>query len=103
MPVEPVELEACGQEGGVTSPSFYYFTLLFFYIGACNSPDKLLTNLNIYPTIPRIHTRVLLSIPKVRNMVLKFRPKKSSCIFISTSSWVRGAGGGKGGAVWLKG
>ena len=30
MPVEPVELEACGQEGGVTSPSFYYFTLLFF-------------------------------------------------------------------------
>ena len=43
MPVEPVELEACGQEGGVTFPSFYYFTLLFFYIGACNSPDKLLT------------------------------------------------------------
>ena len=42
MPVEPVELEACRQEGGVTSPIFYYFTL-FFYIGACNSPDKLLT------------------------------------------------------------
>ena len=30
MPVEPVELEAFGQEGGVTSPSFYYFSLLFF-------------------------------------------------------------------------
>ena len=43
MPVEPVELEACGQEGVVTSPSFYHFSLLFFYIGACNSPDKLLT------------------------------------------------------------
>lgn len=31
------------RRGGVTSPSFYHFTLLFFYIGACNSPDKLLT------------------------------------------------------------
>ena len=30
MPMEPVELEACGQEGGGTYPSFYYFTLLFF-------------------------------------------------------------------------
>ena len=95
MPVEPVELEACRQEGGVTSPIFYYFTL-FFYIGACNSPDKLLNHIYIYPTIPRIRTRVLLSIRKVRNMVLKFRPKKSSCIFISTSSWVWGAGGGWG-------
>lgn len=32
-------------------------------------------------------------------MVLKFRPKKSSCIFISTSSWVWGAGGGGGSRV----
>ena len=31
MPVEPVELEACGQEWGFTSPSFYYFTLFFLY------------------------------------------------------------------------
>lgn len=80
MLVEPVELGSCEQEGEGSSPSFCYFILLFFYIGACNSPDKLLT-IYIYPTIPRIRTRILLSIPNVRNMVLKFRPNKSSCIF----------------------
>lgn len=43
MLVEPVELGSCEQEGEGSSPSFCYFILLFFYIGACNSPDKLLT------------------------------------------------------------
>ena len=42
MPVEPVELEACGPEGGGTYPSFYYF-ILYFFIGTCNYLDKLLT------------------------------------------------------------
>ena len=94
MPVEPVELEACGQEGGVTSPSFYYFTLLFFYIGACNSPVKLLT---IYiPNNPKNSYRSFTFYTQSLKL-LKFRPKKSSCIFISTSSWVRGAGGRVGG------
>ena len=100
MPVEPVELEACRQERRVTSPSFYYFTLLFFYIGACNSPDKLLT---IYTTNNPKNSYRSFTFYTQSQKLLKFEPKKSSCIFISTSSWVRGTGGGWGGVVWLKG
>lgn len=93
MPVEPVELEACRQERRVTSPSFYYFTLLFFYIGACNSPDKLLT---IYTTNNPKNSYRSFTFYTQSQKLFKFRPKKSSCIFISTSSWVRGAGGAGG-------
>ena len=43
MPVEPVELEAFGQEGGSYFSKFLLFFFIIFHIGACNSPDKLLT------------------------------------------------------------
>ena len=102
-PVEPVELEACGQDGGGTYPSFYYFTLLlfFFYIGACNSLDKLLT---IYiPNNPNNSYTSFTFYTQSQKHGIKVQTKKVKLYIYS--DFLLGAAGGRGvgGVVWLKG
>lgn len=93
MPVEPVELEACGHEGGGTYPSFYYF-ILYFYTGDCNSHDKLLT---IYiPNNPKNSYTSFTFYTQSQKHGIKVQTKKVKVYIFSTSSWVRGTGGGLG-------
>ena len=87
MLVEPVELGSCEQEGEGSSPSFCYFILLFFYIGACNSPDKLLT---IYiPNNPKNSYTNFTFYNQCQKHGIKVQTKQIKLYIFSTSSWVR--------------
>lgn len=102
MPVEPVELEACRQEGGVTSPIFYYFTI-FFYIGACNSPDKLLTIYIYIPNNPKNSYTSFTFYTQSQKHGIKVQTKKVKLYIYFYFLLGVGGGRGVGGVVWLKG
>ena len=100
MPVEPVELEACGHEGGGTYPSFYYF-IIYFYIGDCNSHDKLLT---IYvPNNPKNSYTSFTFYTQSQKHGIKVQTKKVKVYIYFDFLLGTEDGRGVGGVVWLKG
>ena len=87
--------------GGVTSPSFYHFTLLFFYIGACNSLDKLLT---IYiPNNPKNSYASLTFYTQSQKHVIKVQTKNVKLYIYFDFLLGAGGGGGEGGGRVVEG
>lgn len=85
------ELEACGQEGGVTS-KFLLFYFIIFYIGAWNSPDKLVT---IYiPNNPKNPYTSFTFYTQSQKHGIKVQTKKGKLYIYF--HFLSGAGGGRG-------
>ena len=82
MLVEPVELRSCEQEGEGSSPSF-------FYIGACNSPDKLLTIYIYIPNNPKNSYTNFTFYTQCQKHGIKVQTKQIKLYIFSTSPWVR--------------
>ena len=86
------ELEACGQEGGSYLSKFLLFYFIIFYIGAWNSPDKLVT---IYiPNNPKNPYTSFTFYTQSQKHGIKVQTKKGKLYIYF--HFLSGAGGGRG-------
>ena len=86
------ELEACGHEGGSYLSKFLLFYFIIFYIGAWNSPDKLVT---IYiPNNPKNPYTSFTFYTQSQKHGIKVQTKKGKLYIYF--HFLSGAGGGRG-------